>query len=118
MPKKVLIIDDELMVLDALKVILEGLGYLVDAFSEPSAGEQAGIDGEYDLILSDLRMPGRNGADVVESVLKKRPRARILVITAFPSDPLADQALSHGAIGLVRKPFEISKIVEYLGPAA
>lgn len=114
MAKKVLIIDDEVMVLDALKVILEDLGYLVDGYSDPVAGEKAAIEGEFDLILSDLRMPGKNGAEVVKAIIEKRPTARVLVITAFPSDPLAEQALQAGAVGLVRKPFEISKIMEYL----
>ena len=115
MAKKVLIIDDEVMVLDALKVILEDLGYGVEGYSDPVEGEQAAIAGDYDLVLSDLRMPGKNGADVVKSILEKKPEARVLVITAFPSDTLAEKALASGALGLVRKPFEISKIVEYLG---
>lgn len=114
MAKTVLIIDDEVMVLDALKVILEDLGYSVEGYSDPVAGEEAAIAGDYDLVLSDLRMPGKNGAEVVKAILAKKPKARVLVITAFPSDPLAEKALGYGALGLVRKPFEISKIIEYL----
>lgn len=115
MAKKVLIIDDEVMVLDALKVILEDLGYGVDGYSDPFAGEEAAIAGGYDLVLSDLRMPGKNGAEVVKTILEKKPKTRVLVITAYPSDPLAEKALEHGALDLVGKPFEISKIVSYLG---
>lgn len=116
MAKRILIIDDETMVVDALKVILSDFGCTVEGYSDPVAGEQAAISSDYDLILSDLRMRDRNGAEVVKSILEKRPNARVLVITAFPSDPLADKALEHGAAGLVRKPFEISKIIKYLDP--
>lgn len=114
MAKSILIIDDETMVLDALKVILEELGYTVEGYSDPLAGERAAISRSYDLILSDLRMPIRNGAEVVQHILEQKPDARVLVITAFPSDPLAERALGCGAIGLVRKPFEISTILEYI----
>lgn len=114
MAKRILIIDDEVMVLDALRVILEDLGYEVEGHSDPVEGEQAAVSGEYDLILSDLRMPGKNGAEVVKAVLERRPTARMLVITAFPSDPLAEKALEYGALALVHKPFEISKIVAFL----
>lgn len=111
---RILIIDDETMVIDALELILEGLGHAVEGYSDPLAGEEAASTKDYDLILSDLRMPGKNGAEVVKSILQKKPDARVLVITAFSSDPLADQALGYGAVGLVRKPFEIAKILEYL----
>ncbi|HUX20979.1 MAG TPA: response regulator [Spirochaetia bacterium] len=114
MSKTILIIDDEAMVLDALTVILEDLDYTVEGYSDPFVGEQAALSGDYDLILSDLRMPGKNGAEIVKSILAAKPKARVLIITAFPSDPLAEKALSSGALGLVRKPFEISKIIEYL----
>ncbi len=114
MSKTILIIDDEAMVLDALKVILEDLDYTVEGYSDPFAGEKAALSKDYDLILSDLRMPGKNGAEIVESIRSHKPEARVLIITAFPSDPLAEKAMGAGALGLVRKPFEISKIIEYL----
>lgn len=114
MAKRILIIDDEVMVLDALKVILEDLGYAVEGYSDPLAGESAAISEDFDLILSDLRMPKKNGAEIVKSVLTSKPQARVLVITAFPSDPLAERAVEAGALGLVRKPFEISKILQYI----
>ena len=77
-------------------------------------GTDEAIRGAYDLILTDIRMPGRNGAEITEAVRAARPDARILVITAYPNDPLAERALAAGAIGLLRKPFEIAKILDFL----
>jgi DNA-binding NarL/FixJ family response regulator len=49
-----------------------------------------------------------------EAVLAKKPKARILVITAYPNDPLVERAIRAGAVGLLRKPFEIAKILDFL----
>jgi len=114
MPKSILVIDDETMILDAIKIIFEDMGYSVETTSDPLAGIEAAVTRPFDLVLTDVRMPTRNGAEVTESILKRRPEARILVITAYPNDPLAERAIQAGAVGLLRKPFEIAKILEFL----
>ena len=112
--KKLLIIDDESMIVDVAKVIFKDLGYEVDGFTDPVAGEEQAKSKDYDLILVDLRMPERNGAQVAESILKAKPNAQVLIITAYPTDPLAKQAMDAGAKALLKKPFEIGKIIEFL----
>jgi DNA-binding NarL/FixJ family response regulator len=72
------------------------------------------LENEYDLVLVDIRMPQMNGAELAELLLKSKPATRLLVITAYPSDPLVPRALGAGAIGLLKKPFEIAKILDYL----
>ncbi|HUX20379.1 MAG TPA: response regulator [Spirochaetia bacterium] len=114
MGKKILVIDDERMILDAIELILGDLGHEVSTFSDPVLGQNSAIENDYDLILTDLRMPGRNGAQLSEAVLGAKPNAKILVITAYPTDHLAAQAMQAGAVGLIKKPFEITKILDYL----
>lgn len=112
--KKVLVIDDEQMVLDAIETILEEMGYDVECFSDSVAGQESATGDDYDLILTDIHMPVRNGAELTEAILNEKPDARILVITAHPHDPLAKRALDAGAKALVKKPFDIGKILEHL----
>ena len=114
MAKSILVIDDETMILDAIKIIFEDMGYHVHTTSDPLQGTEEAIAGDFDLIITDVRMPARDGAQVTEAVLARKPKARILVITAYPKDPLAEQAIRAGAVGLLRKPFEIAKILEFL----
>lgn len=114
MGKSILVIDDETMILDAIKIIFEDMGYSVQTTSDPVQGTEEAIKKDFDLILTDVRMPARNGAEVTEAVLAKRPKARILVITAYPNDPLAERAVKAGAVGLLKKPFEIAKILDFL----
>jgi DNA-binding NtrC family response regulator len=112
--KSILVIDDETMILDAFKVIFEDMGYLVKVFSDSVAGMQEAVSNDYDMVLVDLRMPGMSGAEVTEGIHKAKPLAKILIITAYPHDPLAVRALEAGALGLLRKPFEIAKILDFL----
>ena len=102
--KKVLVIDDELMMLDVIKTILEEMGHHVECFSSSAEGEKKALENDFDLILTDIRMPEKNGAELTEAML----------ITGHPHDPLAKRALDAGAKGLVKKPFDIVKILEFL----
>jgi CheY-like chemotaxis protein len=114
MPKSLLVVDDEQMILDAIKIIFEDMGYEVITTTVPAEGIAAAVARPFDLILTDLRMPVSNGAEVTEAIRAARPDARVLVITGFPNDPLVRRALDAGAIDIVRKPFEIAKILDYL----
>jgi len=112
--KSILVIDDETMVLDAIKIIFDDMGYAVKVFSNSQAGMEEALRNDYDLILVDVRMPGMNGAEVTEGIRRGKPGARILIITGYPGDPLAARALQAGAFGLLKKPFEIAKILDFL----
>ncbi len=112
--KKILIIDDEEAILAAIDSILTDMGYEVTVCAEASAGEQEALEKNFELILVDIMMPGKNGAEIVETVLNEKPEANILIITGYPSDPLVKQALRAGARGVVKKPFEIGVILDFL----
>lgn len=114
MKKSILVIDDEQVLLDSIHTILVDMGFKVECFSKSEEGENRAIEKDFNLILMDIRMPEKNGALITETILKAKPQAKILVITGFPNDPLVKQALDAGAKGLVKKPFEIGKILEML----
>jgi DNA-binding NtrC family response regulator len=109
-----LVIDDDTLVLDAMKVIFEDMGYVVQTTPDPIQGTEVATAQAFDLIVTDIRMPARNGAEITEAVRAKKPKAKILVITAYPTDPLAVRAINAGAVGLLKKPFEIAKILDFL----
>ena len=114
MGKHLLVIDDETMILDAIKIIFEDLGHSVVTFSDPVAGVEEASRGIYDLILVDIRMPGMNGAEVTRRVRAVKPDARVLIVTAFPYDPLVVKAREAGAFALLKKPFEIAAVLDLL----
>ena len=114
MKQSLLVVDDEQMILDAIKIIFEDMGFEVLTTTSPAEGIAAATARPFDLILTDIRMPVSNGAEVTEAIRAIRPDARVLVITAFPNDPLVRRALDAGAIDVVRKPFVIATILDFL----
>ncbi|MDZ7793181.1 MAG: response regulator [Spirochaetia bacterium] len=114
MGKKILVIDDEESIIYIMKELFGDLGHRVTGKTDPKEGKQEALEGEYDLIIVDLRMPGMDGAEVTEAIMEKKPEARILINTGFPGDPLARRALDAGALSLIRKPFEIEKVYDFL----
>lgn len=112
----ILLVDDEAMVADVLTMMLARHGHEVTAATDPHEGAELAAR-EFDLYLFDLRMPEISGADLTESVVARDSRARVLIMTAFPGDPLAARALRAGAVALVKKPFELGKILAHLPPA-
>jgi DNA-binding NarL/FixJ family response regulator len=59
-------------------------------------------------------MPGLNGAQAVEAIKSRRPNAKIYMITAYPGDALVQSALDAGAEGVMKKPFDIAKVLDLM----
>ncbi|MFW5797040.1 MAG: response regulator [Spirochaetota bacterium] len=114
----ILVVDDEPMVANVLAGMLGEFGHEVTVTSRPEEAQTIVDSRDFDLYLFDLRMPQPSGEVLTRRVKARRPEARVLIMTAYPHDPAAIEALDAGAVGLVRKPFEISKIISFLEPPA
>lgn len=112
--KRILVIDDETMILEVVKSIIEPMGYEVRTTNDPQEGQQRAIEEKFDLVVVDLRMPLYNGAQIVLTIKQAHPDQQIVVATGYPGDPLAQEALDAGAAALLKKPFEIAKLLEFL----
>ncbi|MFW5769214.1 MAG: response regulator [Spirochaetota bacterium] len=114
MAKKLLVIDDEESVVFMISEVLSDLGHEVVGAVTPEEGLERFEESSFDLVLVDIKMPGMNGYELTDALLTRDPQANILVNTGYPDDPLVVKALDRGAMGVVRKPFEIDKIFDYL----
>ena len=112
--KSILIVDDDEVIIESLKIMLGGFSVSVTGYTDPFAGCEIAIRQKFDLILLDLKMPELNGAEISIQILKARPDARILMLTSSPMDPLIQKAINAGVLGVVKKPYEICKILNYL----
>jgi DNA-binding NtrC family response regulator len=104
-PGKILIVDDEKDILRALEFILSREGYSV---STATSGEEA-IEllkkDEYDLVLTDLRMEGMDGLEVLQRTLQMRPSTLVIIMTAYATVESAVTAMKMGASDYIVKPF-------------
>lgn len=106
---QVLVVDDERSMREFLDIFLTKKGHEVEVAEN---GQQA-VDrlalSEYDLIITDLRMPGIDGMGVLEEAKKVWPETQVIVITAFSTTETAIEAMRKGAYDYICKPFKINE---------
>jgi len=112
MNEKMLIIDDEQIVLESCKKIFAAEGFDVEVAQDPRKGLQRVSDLKFDVILCDWKMPGFDGMDVVEELNRRTPDSAIVMISGYPSVGRATEAMKRGAMDYVSKPFTPEEISE------
>jgi CheY-like chemotaxis protein len=71
MSKKILVVDDDEMILFVIRELLEDMGHSVTGVSDPHEAIQLAVDEDYDLIILDLRMPDIDGAELTDRILSR-----------------------------------------------
>ena len=110
--KKLLIVDDEETLTYSLyqSFILSQNNYeVVTAASGDEAAEKL-ITMNFDLVLTDIKMPGMDGLELLSLIKSKYPETKVIVMTAYGSLEKKDEALEKGASFYIEKPFEIKEI--------
>ncbi len=103
--KKVLVVDDSSFARKILSRIISEMGFQVDTASDGEEAIKKALSENYDLITLDIEMPGKNGIEVLEQIMKKKP-TRVIIISSFTTDnaDLTFEALNLGAITYITKP--------------
>jgi CheY-like chemotaxis protein/glycine cleavage system H lipoate-binding protein len=102
---RILVVDDELPVCKSVTGSLEGDQYVVDmALSAEEALKKQG-ESPYEVIITDLMMPGLSGMDLLEKVKDSRPGTSVIMITGYPSIKSAVESIKLGAFDYIPKPF-------------
>lgn len=109
--KKVLVIDDEQIVVDSVTKILKAETFSVDASLSGRQGIEMALKQDYDLVLTDLRMPDIGGMRVLRDIKRARPSLPVLMITGFATVRSAVQAVKLGAAEFLEKPFAPEELV-------
>ena len=108
---KILIIEDEVLLADSLKTLLESKGFEAEAVYDGESGAAYAELGVYDLLILDVMMPGLNGYQVARQVRARRCGAPILMLTA-KSDVLDRvEGLNSGADYYLTKPFDARELL-------
>jgi len=108
---KILVIDDDLEMCGLLSDVLKGEGFSVLAIGESLEASKVLKKEEFDVIITDLRMKGLKGLDLLEEAKKVAPLTPVIIITAFGTIESAIQAMKMGAYDYITKPFQMDEIV-------
>ena len=107
--KSILIIDDSPIIRNMLADVFSDEGYVVETAENGAKGLNAALESDFDIIISDVHMPDKNGFEVVQGLLAKKPNSKIIITDSFP-DKLAKCATDEGALCCLQKPFDLDEI--------
>jgi two-component system response regulator HydG len=102
---RILVIDDDNAVRESTERILRGAGYMVESARGGEEGFQLARRGAFDVILSDMRMPGLSGLDLLHKLREARVDSAFIIMTGFGTVETAVEAMKLGAVDFVQKPF-------------
>lgn len=115
--KRVLVIDDEQIVLNSVNKILGHGEYEVDTTLSGRQGLEWALDRSYDLVLTDVRMPDIGGMLVLRDIKKAKPFMPVIVITGYANVQTAMQAMKLGAADYIEKPFTPDQLLKAVNKA-
>ena len=108
---QILIVDDENVQLEMLKGFLVKQGYGVDTAEDGKRGLEKFKRGSFDLILTDLRMPGIDGLQLLKEVKGLNPEVVVVILTAYATVGTAVAAMKEGAYDYLTKPIELDELL-------
>lgn len=108
---RLLLVDDDPVLRETLSTVLQGEGFKVTVAASGEEAETLLVAElpPFDLVITDLVMPGKSGMDVLRTALKVDPSCTVLVLTGFGSVREATEAVEEGAFGLVTKPLQVDQ---------
>jgi len=102
----VLVIDDESCILKMMELVLSNSGFNVTTAKNGSDGLAAyGNGANYDVVVSDYRMPDMTGIEVEQEIIRRDPSAKVIIVSGFGGCDTALEAMNRGATDFLRKPF-------------
>jgi DNA-binding NtrC family response regulator len=115
---EVLLLDDEPIVGKRLKPALAKIGCDVEVFENPKEALTRIGEKEFDIVVTDIRMDEIDGMQVLEHVINKSPRTRVIMITGYAMMSLAREAMEKGAFDFIAKPFQPDDLRRVIAKAA
>ncbi len=111
MSSKILVVDDEKTIRDSLKIILDEEGFATDTAGDGEEALQKIKENEFDIVITDIKMPKLDGMQLLETATKISPETFFIIMTAYASVKTAIDALRNGAYDYLIKPVEFDDVI-------
>jgi two-component system, NtrC family, response regulator PilR len=106
----ILLVDDERSVREFLAIYLKRAGHKVETVADTTEARAAISRHEFDVLITDLRMPDGTGLDVLETSKRLHPETQVIVVTAYATAETAIAAMKAGAYDYLLKPFKVDEV--------
>jgi two-component system, NtrC family, response regulator HydG len=114
MTMRVFIIDDDRDHAESIADVLSMRGLETELAFSGEAGLARFREAQFDIVFMDVKLPGMNGVETFFEFRKIRPDVKVMMMTGFSLEQLVAQAVENGALGVLRKPFEIKDLLDVL----
>ena len=111
MKSKILIVDDEKAIRESVSLVLSEEGYKTEIASNGNEALEFLNEQDYDVLITDLKMPGMDGIELIKKSMKICPQTSVIIITAHASVESAIEALRIGAFDYILKPFDFDDLI-------
>jgi nitrogen regulation protein NR(I) len=114
---KILLVEDDTNIASGLQKVLRSEGYSVTALVRGDEGLDRALAEAFDVVITDLKLPGVDGLELVKKVHEQKPKLPIILITAHGTTETAIEATKWGAFDYVPKPFEVEELLDLTSKA-
>ena len=112
---RILVVDDEPNICDLLRELLSRQNYVVESCLNGQEALEKATAGSYDMVISDLKMPGISGIELIRAIKAGSPNTATILVTGYATVETAIEALRYGADDYVTKPFNIEELRKVVG---
>ena len=114
---RILVVDDDEVLLDIVAIALRDEGYLVTVAKDGEEALHVLFEESVSVVLSDIQMPNLSGLDLLSKMRSSDMGIRVILMTGESSESLFDRALYEGAFNFIQKPFQKETLIEIVQEA-
>lgn len=111
---RLLVVDDESIVGKRLKQVFSKIGFEVETYTEAAPAMAAMAKKPFDIVVTDLKMDGMDGMEVLKQVRGMNPRTQVIIITGYASPETAELAQQQGVFEFLAKPFRLDELKQVI----
>lgn len=111
---RLLVVDDEPIVGKRLKQVFGKIGFEVETYTDSTAAIAAIAEKSFDIVVTDLKMEGIDGIEVLKRVRAMNPKTRVIIITGYASPDTAEVAQQEGVFAFLAKPFRLDELKQVI----
>jgi DNA-binding NtrC family response regulator len=107
---EICVVDDEQIVCERLKPLLEKSGYQVETYTDSKSALERLSEKKFDILITDLKMGRPDGLELLNFTRTHSPKTRVIIITGFATVETAREAMKSGAVDFIAKPFRLGQL--------
>ncbi|MFH1020020.1 MAG: response regulator [Pseudomonadota bacterium] len=112
--RRLLVVDDEPIVGKRLHQVFTKIGFDIETYTDSASALAAIAERDFDIVVTDLKMEGIDGIEVLKRVRRRSPGTQVIIITGYASPDTAELAQQEGVFAFLAKPFRLDELKQVI----